>query len=79
MKKRVRLAAIGIVSALTMSSSGWAADPDLCKAVRFSDVGWTDITSTTAATSAVLTGLGYEPSATVLSVPVTFRRRPVAE
>ena len=72
MTGRVRLAAIGIVSALTVSSAGWAADPDSCKAVRFSDVGWTDITSTTAATSVVLTGLGYEPSATVLSVPVTY-------
>ncbi len=72
MKKRARLAAIGIVAAVMMSSAGWAADPDSCKAVRFSDVGWTDITSTTAATSVVLTGLGYEPSATVLSVPVTY-------
>ena len=25
-----------------------AADPDSCKTVRFSDVGWTDITATTA-------------------------------
>ena len=72
MTRRMRLAAIGIVSALTVSSAGWAADADSCKAVRFSDVGWTDITSTTAATSVVLEGLGYEPSATVLSVPVTY-------
>lgn len=49
-----------------------AADPMSCKSVRFSDVGWTDITATTAATSVVLEGLGYEPSATVLSVPVTY-------
>ena len=72
MTGRVRLAAIGIVAALMMSSAGWAADADSCKAVRFSDVGWTDITSTTAAASVVLRGLGYEPSATVLSVPVTY-------
>ncbi len=72
MTRRIRLWAIGTVSALMMSSAGWAADPDSCKAVRFSDVGWTDITSTTAAASVVLTGLGYEPSATVLSVPVTY-------
>ncbi|MEM7024688.1 MAG: choline ABC transporter substrate-binding protein [Pseudomonadota bacterium] len=49
-----------------------AADPESCKAVRFSDVGWTDITSTTAATSTVLEGLGYEPEVQILSVPVTY-------
>lgn len=58
--------------ALCMVSTSWAADPASCKDVRFSDVGWTDITSTTAATSVVLAGLGYNPSATVLSVPVTY-------
>ena len=40
--------------------------------VRFSDVGWTDITATTAATSEVLKALGYEPDVKVLSVPVTY-------
>ncbi len=56
------------------SSAGFlqAAEPASCKDVRFSDVGWTDITATTAATSVVLKGLGYNPSATVLSVPVTY-------
>jgi glycine betaine/proline transport system substrate-binding protein len=49
-----------------------AADPDSCKAVRFSDVGWTDITSTTATTAVVLEGLGYEPEVEILSVPVTY-------
>jgi len=49
-----------------------AADPDSCKAVRFSDVGWTDITSTTAATSVVLEGLGYAPQVEILAVPVTY-------
>jgi len=49
-----------------------AAEPASCKTVRFSDVGWTDITATTAATSTVLKGLGYEPKAQVLSVPVTY-------
>ncbi len=53
-------------------SLAYAADPDSCKAVRFSDVGWTDITSTTAATAVVLEGLGYEPEVEILSVPVTY-------
>jgi len=40
--------------------------------VRFSDVGWTDITATTAATSVVLKALGYTPKTQLLSVPVTY-------
>ncbi len=49
-----------------------AADPASCKTVRFSDVGWTDITATTAVTSAMLKSIGYTPKTTILSVPVTF-------
>ena len=66
---RAGLAAIAIFAAVAAAQ---AADPASCKKVRFSDVGWTDITATTALTSRVLTGLGYEPSAEVLSVPVTY-------
>jgi len=43
-----------------------------CGTVRFSDVGWTDITATTAAASTVLGALGYETEVLVLSVPVTY-------
>jgi len=53
-------------------SAAYAGDPDACKTVRFSDVGWTDITSTTAIASEILKGLGYTPKTTVLSVPVTY-------
>ncbi len=49
-----------------------AADPPSCRTVRFSDVGWTDVTSTTALTAQLLRDIGYAPSITVLSVPVTF-------
>ncbi len=49
-----------------------AGDPESCKAVVFSDVGWTDITATTATASVVLEGLGYEPETQLLSVPVTY-------
>ena len=43
-----------------------------CDTVRFSDVGWTDITATTAATTVVLEAMGYETDIKVLSVPVTY-------
>lgn len=43
-----------------------------CDTVRFADVGWTDITSTTAVTSELLQGLGYQTKTDLLSVPVTY-------
>ncbi|MGD1877228.1 MAG: choline ABC transporter substrate-binding protein [Kiloniellaceae bacterium] len=67
------LTALAFVSALgTAVSPAWAADPASCKEVNFADVGWTDITATTAATSVVLEGLGYAPEAELLAVPVTY-------
>lgn len=58
------------VSALALAVAGPAlAD---CDTVNFSDVGWTDITATTAATTVVLDALGYETDIKVLSVPVTY-------
>ncbi len=49
-----------------------AAEPESCATVRFSDVGWTDITATTAVTGTVLRALGYETKVDLLSVPVTY-------
>ena len=49
-----------------------AGEPAACRNVRFSDVGWTDVTATTALTAQLLRSIGYSPSITVLSVPVTF-------
>jgi len=43
-----------------------------CDKVTFSDVGWTDITATTAASTLILEALGYETEIKVLSVPVTY-------
>ena len=51
--------------------AGTAAAAD-CDTVTFSDVGWTDITATTAATTVVLEALGYDTDIKVLSVPVTY-------
>ena len=49
-----------------------AAEAESCGKVRFSDVGWTDITATTATATTILKSLGYETEVTVLSVPVTY-------
>ncbi|RDC73399.1 choline ABC transporter substrate-binding protein [Rhodovulum sp. 12E13] len=61
--------------ALSTALAGLLAGPALaqeCETVVFSDVGWTDITATTAATTLVLEALGYETDVKVLSVPVTY-------
>jgi glycine betaine/proline transport system substrate-binding protein len=49
-----------------------AAEPAACRVVRFADIGWTDITATTAIASRILQGLGYTPTTQILSVPVTY-------
>ena len=54
------------------TTAALAAEPDSCKAITFSDVGWTDITSTTATASVILEALGYQPEVQILSVPVTY-------
>ncbi|MHA6326911.1 choline ABC transporter substrate-binding protein [Roseivivax sp. CAU 1753] len=52
--------------------AGAAQAQDACAELTFADVGWTDITATTAATTVVLEALGYETETKVLSVPVTY-------
>jgi glycine betaine/proline transport system substrate-binding protein len=59
------------LSALALLAFATPALAD-CNNVVFSDVGWTDITATTAATSVVLKALGYDTDIKVLSVPVTY-------
>jgi glycine betaine/proline transport system substrate-binding protein len=62
---------------LAGASSALAASPtqldgNACRTVRLSDVGWTDVTATTALFAVLLERLGYQPQITVLAVPVTF-------
>ncbi|WIJ26879.1 choline ABC transporter substrate-binding protein [Devosia sp. RR2S18] len=62
-----------LTSALALSLVSSAAFAQAqCTTVSFSDVGWTDITTTTSATKQVLQALGYDVNVKVLSVPVTF-------
>ena len=66
-------AALGSAAAILLASAPAFGQEAACQTVRFSDVGWTDITATTATASVVLEALGYEPDVQVLSVPVTYR------
>jgi glycine betaine/proline transport system substrate-binding protein len=61
-----------LITATAVTALGAGAAFAQCETVTFSDVGWTDITATTAATTVVLEALGYETETLVLSVPVTY-------
>ncbi len=61
-----------IATTLLGAAGAQAADSDACKTVTFSDVGWTDITATTATASVILESLGYDAETELLSVPVTY-------
>lgn len=67
MKLRSTLSALALVAVASQAQA-----QANCSTVTFSDVGWTDITATTAATSIVLEALGYDTEIKVLSVPVTY-------
>ena len=58
-----------LAAAMALAPAAAMAD---CEEIVFSDVGWTDITATTAVTTTVMEGLGYETDVKVLSVPVTY-------
>jgi glycine betaine/proline transport system substrate-binding protein len=64
LKKTAIAVSIASISGLTVAAE--------CSTVRFSDVGWTDITATTAVVSEISKGLGYETKTQLLSVPVTY-------
>ena len=49
-----------------------AADPAACSTVRLSDIGWSDVTSTTATAAELLQRLGYTPLIRLLSLTVTY-------
>ncbi|MBC9245785.1 choline ABC transporter substrate-binding protein [Paracoccus sp. 11-3] len=67
-----RIIAAGIFASLAATQASAQEDPATCQAPSFSDVGWTDITATTAVATTLLEALGYEPDVSVLSVAVTF-------
>lgn len=60
-----------LTTCVTLALAG-SAFAEGCDKIVFSDVGWTDITATTAATALIAEALGYETEIKVLSVPVTY-------
>jgi glycine betaine/proline transport system substrate-binding protein len=72
-----RVFAAGLVATLVAGGAPlWAAEPESCASPRFSDVGWTDISATTAVAGLILKNLGYTPDVNILSVAVTYEALP---
>ncbi|RTR02359.1 choline ABC transporter substrate-binding protein [Halomonas nitroreducens] len=66
---------VGLATAalsLTASPLLMAAEDQSCQSVHFAEVGWTDITATTALTTEVLEALGYETRIDTVSVPIAY-------
>jgi glycine betaine/proline transport system substrate-binding protein len=64
-------AALGVLAAFAAGPAP-AAEPAMCRTVRLSDIGWVDVTATTALTALILRDLGYAPKITLLTVPATY-------
>jgi len=71
---KLKLAILGLASTVLSLCAPLASAQEAasCKTVRFVDVGWSDIAATTGLASVVLEGLGYKPTVTIASVPITF-------
>lgn len=75
MSLRFLMMCVGAVAMVApmLPTSVQANEENTCSVVRFSDVGWSDITATTAVASVVLKGLGYESDVKILALPVTYK------
>ena len=71
-RRSTALLAAGLGAAIATAGTAHAQEPIECRKVVFSDVGWTDISATTALASTVLQALGYQTETKILSLPVTY-------
>jgi glycine betaine/proline transport system substrate-binding protein len=67
-----KLLACLLLALTSLGASAQSKEDATCHTVRFVDIGWTDITSTTALASVVFQGLGYDPKITQASVPISL-------
>lgn len=69
---RTIVAGLTALALLGAPAMGRAEEPAACRVPRLSDIGWTDVTATTALTAMLLKDLGYAPKINLLSVPITY-------
>ncbi len=58
--------------AACLASLAGPASAASCDKITLADVGWTDVTATTAVAASVLEALGYQPEVKLLALPVTL-------
>ncbi|MEI6805222.1 MAG: glycine betaine ABC transporter substrate-binding protein [Myxococcaceae bacterium] len=61
-----------ILSYLLLSTIALSSPTPECQNVRLADIGWTDVSATTAVAAQLLKSLGYTPSITLVSLPVAL-------
>lgn len=49
-----------------------ASSTPACEEVRLADIGWTDVSATTALTAELLKAIGYRPKISLLATPIAF-------
>ena len=67
-----KIAAAALMLGSCLVGTAFAAEPESCKNVRFSDVGWTDGQVTNGSVQTILEALGYTTETKTVSMPVTF-------
>ncbi|EJM99440.1 choline ABC transporter substrate-binding protein [Phyllobacterium sp. YR531] len=68
-----KYASIALLAALISSHAELAAAEDAaCKTIKAADLGWTDITLTTATATSILGAIGYEMKSSLLGLSVTY-------
>ena len=66
------MSCVALAAAVLAALPAMGQEADSCKKVRFVDIGWSDITATTALATTVFEGLGYTTSTTIASVPISL-------
>ena len=73
MRHLIKAGVLGCTLALGLTAmTAQANDGQQCQTVRFTDPGWTDISSTNALAGTVLDALGYQTEVSTLAVPIGF-------
>lgn len=57
---------------LLFTVAAWGMPTPQCQTVHLADIGWTDVSATTAVASELLKALGYTPKITLVSLPVAL-------
>ncbi|KTT38183.1 glycine/betaine ABC transporter substrate-binding protein [Pseudomonas oryzihabitans] len=68
----MKIAVCVALSGLLLCTTLQAAEPENCRSVRFTDVGWSDLAITNAMARYLLGALGYETEVTRLSLPNSY-------